>query len=180
VEPSEQIQLPPLLVGQADILRLRREMENLEDYLHQAALRNTPADQLKMPKTSRMLDEFARLNQLNLMRRADHERAMTALSYVSKHAPTLHISFSSDPSSAFAAKLITWIRGNIHPLALVQIGLQPNIAAGCMVRTTNKQFDLSLRASFAKHKDLLIEQLQKGNQPAAEPVTEAVPGGQPA
>jgi F0F1-type ATP synthase delta subunit len=55
---------------------------------------------------------------------------------------------------------VTWLRANIHPQALVQVGLQPNIAAGCVVRTANKQFDLSLRQSFAKHKDLLIEQFR--------------------
>lgn len=181
-ESGAQIQLPSVLLGQADILRLRREMENLEDYLHQAALRQTPSDQLKIPKTSRMLDEFAKLNQLNLMKRGDHERAMTGLNYVSKHAPTMHISFSADPSSAFSAKIVDWVRQNIHPHSLVQIGLQPNIAAGCMVRTPNKQFDLSLRASFAKHRDLLVEQLRKGTQAAAvtAPVPAPAPESQPA
>jgi hypothetical protein len=176
VAPEAQIKLPPVLVGQADILRLRRELENLEDYLHQAALRQTPPDQLKLPKTSRMLDEFAKLNQLNLMHRPDHERAMTGLNEASKHAPVIHVSLSADPSSAFSAKLVDWIRGNIHPLSLVQIGLQPNIAAGCLVRTTNRQFDFSLRASFAKHKDILIQQLRSSQM---APVQAPATGGEP-
>ncbi|MCA9324489.1 hypothetical protein KDA23_00250 [Candidatus Saccharibacteria bacterium] len=179
-EQAPQLSLPPVLTGQADILRLRRELENLQDYLHQAALRHTPADQLRLPKTSRMLEEFAKLNNLNLMHRPDHETAMTGLNYLSKRAPQLHVGLSADPSSAFAANLVTWIRENIHPHALVQIGLQPNIAAGAMLRTTNKQFDLSLRASFVKHRDILIQQLEKHRQqpaqvaaPTPTPTTEA-------
>jgi hypothetical protein len=154
------ILLPPILVGKSDLTRLRRELESLEDYLHQAALRKESPEKLKLPKTSRLLDEFATLNSLDLLHRADHERAKALLEQAADKAPQLHFSFSVEPSSAFLAKLVTWLRANIHPQALVQVGLQPNIAAGCVVRTANKQFDLSLRQSFAKHKDLLIEQFR--------------------
>jgi F0F1-type ATP synthase delta subunit len=154
------VQLPPIVVGKSDLTRLRRELESLEEYLHQAALRKESPETLKLPKTSRLLDEFTQLNKFNLLHRADHERAKMLLEQTATKAPQLHVSFSVEPSSAFMAKLVTWMRQNIHPQALVQVGLQPSIAAGCIVRTANKQFDLSLRQSFENHKGLLTEQLR--------------------
>jgi F0F1-type ATP synthase delta subunit len=153
------MQLPVLLTGRTDLVRLRRELESLEDYLHQAALRKETPDHLKLPKTSRMLDAFAADNKLDLLHRADHEKAQTAIDTMLAHAPQMHISFSVEPSSAFLAKLVTWLRQNIHPQVLVHVGLQPGIAAGCIVRTQNKQFDLSLRHSFEKNRGLLVTQL---------------------
>jgi F0F1-type ATP synthase delta subunit len=154
------LQLPPIVVGKSDLTRLRRELESLEEYLHQAALRKESPETLKLPKTSRLLDELVQLNGFNLLHRADHERAKMMLEQAATKAPQLHFSFSVEPSSAFLAKLTTWVRQNIHPQALIQVGLQPSIAAGCVVRTANKQFDLSLRQSFEKHKTMLAEQLR--------------------
>jgi hypothetical protein len=50
--------------------------------------------------------------------------------------------------------------------------LQPTLGAGCVVRTTNRQFDFSLRQDFARKRDLLLEKLvpeapQKSEAPAA-------------
>jgi F0F1-type ATP synthase delta subunit len=141
-------------------VRLQRELEALGDYLHQAALRNTPAAEIKLPKTSRMLDEFMTMNKLNLLHREDHEHAVNALQAVVTHAPRLHVSFSTEPSSAVLSKLVGWFRENIGPTVLIQVGLQPGIAAGCIIRTPNRQFDLSLGQSFRKNRELLMSQLR--------------------
>lgn len=162
MEHENGLQIPPILIGRPDLMRLRRELESLQDYLHQAALRHAEPDQLKLPKTSRLLDEFAKANNINLLHRPDHDAAMTAINALIERAPSLHISFSAEPSSAFLAKLVTWLRANIDPLVLVSVGLQPGIGAGCIVRSPNKQFDLSLTASFKRNRALLVEQLKQG------------------
>ena len=69
----------------------------------------------------------------------------------------MHISFAADPSASFTEKIVAWFRENIHPNILVQIGLQPNIAAGCVVRTANKIFDFSLRENFNQSQQSLID-----------------------
>lgn len=152
--------LPNIAVGRADVVRLQRELEALGDYLHQAALRKTAPNDIKLPKTSRLLDEFAALNKLNLLHREDHDAALAGLRAIVEHGPKLHVSFSAEPSSAFLAKLVGWLRDNIDHAVLVQVGLQPNIAAGCIVRTPNRQFDLSLGQSFKQHRELLMSQLR--------------------
>ncbi len=74
-------------------------------------------------------------------------------------APILHISFSVDPPGAYVQKIVAWLRVNIHKYALITVGLQPNIGAGCIVRTTNKLFDFSLREFFAEKRGFFIEKL---------------------
>jgi hypothetical protein len=160
VAHDSNLQLPASLTGRSDVARLRRELEALGEYLHQAALRKQTPDSIKLPKTSRLLDEFVLLNKLDLLHRADHDTTMGLLNDLTTTAPQLHISFSAEPSSAFLAKLMTWLRGNIHPLVLVQVGLQPAIAAGCVVRTRNRQFDLSLGKNFKDQRPLLAAELR--------------------
>jgi F0F1-type ATP synthase delta subunit len=91
------------------------------------------------------------------------QRLTSFLEEVRNHAPTLHMSFSADPSPAFTQRLITWLRSEIHPIVLLQVGLQPNIGAGSVVRTTNKYFDFSLRSRFKQKGDVLAQLLKEGS-----------------
>ncbi len=159
---SAQFVLPELVVGVADVMRMRRELDALQEFLHQAALRHTSETELKMPKTSRMLDNLTAANQLNLLNREHYEATINHLDFILKESPQIHIAFSTDPSSAFVVKIVEWLRLNIHPLLLVQIGLQPNLAAGCIVRTTNKHFDMSLKHHFEAARPALITKLEEG------------------
>ncbi|HVC36484.1 MAG TPA: hypothetical protein VNE40_03540 [Candidatus Dormibacteraeota bacterium] len=158
-DPSiENFKLPSLAASPADIQRLKRETESLDEYLAQAALRNSEQNSSKLPKTSRLLDELAQINSLNLLQTNSRQQLLAFLESVGQ-APVLHISFATDPSSAFLNKIVIWLRQNIHPFVLVRIGLQPSIAAGCIVRTPNHYYDFSLRQHFTKQRSLLIQSL---------------------
>lgn len=159
---TKQFVLPSIIIGMPDIMRLLRELENLGEYLHQAALRQTPSAELKLPKTSHAMDALVTANNVDLLHREQFEWLAAELALLEKSAPVIHLSFSTDPSASFMSKIVEWFRANIHPVALIQVGLQPTLAAGCIVRTTNKQFDLSLKEHFIKARPLLIEKLQEG------------------
>lgn len=159
MEPNSTGRLPNLAVGPADVSRLKRELASLNEYLQQASLRGQ-AD-IKLPKTSRMLDELATINKLNFLEAPARQAAANFLEAVLKAAPVVHISLATDPSSAFTDKMISWFRQNVHPLLLLQVGLQPSIAAGCVVRTPNKQYDLSVRKHFAGQRPVLIDKLRE-------------------
>lgn len=73
------------------------------------------------------------------------------------------MSFSADPSPLFTQRLISWLRQNIHPDLLLQVGLQPTIGAGTVVRTTNKYFDLSLREFFNQKKAVLLAKMRSND-----------------
>lgn len=158
-EPAAaRLKLPLLVVGPSDVLRLKRELESLDDYLHQASLRHGgPAP--KLPRTSRLLDDLASSNELNLLQAADRQRAIAYLKEVADSAPVVTMSFGADPSSAFVSKLIAWLRQNIDPGLLLTIGLQPTIGAGCTLRTANHYYDFSLRQHFTAQRQLLIDKL---------------------
>jgi F0F1-type ATP synthase delta subunit len=172
-----ELKLPVLVFGVVEVRRLKRELEALEEYMEQAATRE-PGKQIALPRVSRLLDALATDNRLNLLQ-PEHRKQMKAfLVDTERHAPTIHISFATDPSSAFTVKIVTWLRTSIAPNVLLEVGLQPTIAAGCIVRTTNKIFDLSLRQHFADAESVLLEALEHeaaNIAPAASPAVSVAP-----
>ena len=173
------IVLPLGVVGKVDLGRLIRELEALDNFVGAAEVRQ-PGTQPQLPKTSRLMDELIESNKLNVLVDADREQLKQFLQSVRKDAPVLHMSFSADPSPLFTKQLITWLRKNLHPLVLLQVGLQPTIGAGAVVRTTNKYFDLSLRDRFDKSRDILLQKMrgiaEQSNTPAdkTEPAPDTV------
>ncbi len=168
---SKILALPTNVVGRIDIGRLLREVDALDSFIEASAIRE-PGTQPPMPKTSRLLDEILLQNKLNALVNVDRLRLKEFLEAVKAEAPVLHMSFGADPSPLFAQKLIKWLREEIHPLVLLQVGLQPTIGAGCVVRSTNKQFDFSLRQRLRKQRDILIRKINEINR-VAPPVTPA-------
>ena len=150
--------LPELVVSPADLSRLVRELETIDSAINDRRLRKK-GDSAQMLKASQLLDQTISLNKLNLLQKQDREQLAQFLQTVQTKAPVLHMSFSADPSAAFLSRLMVWLRQEIHPHVLLNVGLQPTIGAGCILRTTNKYFDFSLRQHFAKKRMLLLEQL---------------------
>ena len=155
-----QFVLPLSVTSPTDIGRLLRELDVLDNELMQYELKGTIAN-AKMPKTTKLLDDFISANKLDLIDATQRQQFISFLNGLKNHAPVLHISFGADPAPAFIERLITWLRQNINPLVLITIGLQPNIGAGCLVRSTNKYFDFSLRENFTKNRELLMANLRE-------------------
>ena len=169
-------ELPLSVVQRGEVGRLINELAALDESLLQLGLRRSGSP-VALPKTSRLLEQTAQLNKLNLLQTADRQRLQSFLTAVREKAPVLHISFSVDPTPVFLEKLITWLRREIHPQVLLSIGLQPNLGAGCALRSTNKYFDFSLRQAFGRKSNLLKTALTPA--PAVTPPAPAapVPGG---
>lgn len=159
VATDTYLHLPLSIVTKVDVGRLIRELDQIDAFLKGAAIRQ-PGTAVKMPRTSRLLDETVEINKLNLLHEEDRIRLIQFVNQVRTEAPIMHISFSADPSPAFTGKLITWLRSEIHPVVLLQLGLQPNIGAGCVLRTTNKYFDFSLRERLKQKGGILAETLK--------------------
>jgi len=157
--------LPTLVFGAVEVRRLQRELEAVEEFFEQARLRADATQAVRPPKVSRLLDTLASENHVNLQHVAERQILVNFLRDISQSAPSVHISFAVDPSSAFTAKLVSWLRTNIHPYALLQLGLQPSIAAGCVVRTPNQVFDFSLRQRFEAQRGALLAAISGGQAP---------------
>jgi F0F1-type ATP synthase delta subunit len=159
--PSK-MQLPTLVFGVVEVRRLQRELESLEAYMQQENIRQVKTKTAApLPRVSRLLDALASENNCNLLKQPERALLSQFLQQLVASAPAVHMSFASDPSAAFIAKIVAWLRSNIDPNILLQIGLQPSIAAGCIVRTTNKVFDLSLRQHFDGQKVQFTNALAK-------------------
>ena len=152
--------LPIALTSPVDLGRLIRETEALDNELSQAELR-TGQSPRELPKMSELLSQTVELNKLDLLKSDDRKLMLQFLVSIRDRAPRLHMSFSADPSPQFIAKLTSWLRENVHPLVLITLGLQPNIGAGTVVRTTNKYFDFSLGKALAKNRSMLMKQLRQ-------------------
>jgi F0F1-type ATP synthase delta subunit len=150
--------LPLMVVSPVDLGRLLRELESYDALLEQQRLSKAVAS---VHQPSALLRVTAELNHIVLEDRAQRNNLRQFLESLKTKAPTLHISFSSDPSPLFVETLMTWLRREIHPAVLLTIGMQPTIGAGCMVRTTNKFFDLSLRKHFQETSGLLKKALEE-------------------
>lgn len=179
------IQLPIGVTGRIDIGRLVRELEALDNYIESEKVR-LPHAEVQLPKTSRLLEDIRVQNKLNILDKPTRTHLREFLESVRTEAPILHMSFGADPSPLFIQKLISWLRAEIHPLVLLQIGLQPAIGAGTILRTTNKQFDFSLRNRFrnksilfTNHMRHLEAQISANHEgPSEAEPTEPVHGGQ--
>ncbi len=169
---EKSIVLPISVITLIDLARVGRELTDLHEFMTQSAIR-TPGTPMQLPRLSKLLDDTANVNKLNLLDEKDRVALINALSFVKQHAPKLHISFSAEPNAQFVIKVAEYIRSNISPLALIQVGLQPTIAAGCILRTPNKQFDLSLRRHLRNNRKLLGELIHKA-QEAPKPAIQKV------
>lgn len=152
----QRIVLPLSVMTVIDLSRVGRELEQLDEFLVQSAIR-TPGTPMQLPRLSKMLDDVAVANKINLLEDAHRKALLNALSYLKEHAPKLHISFAAEPNGAFINKIADYIRTAISPVALLQVGLQPTIAAGCIIRSPNRQFDLSLRQHLKDNRHQLAD-----------------------
>ncbi len=153
--------LLPQIVGRTDINRLVRELEALE-----AALVGSESPENASPKATNLLNQIAAANGYKLPEKNNRQHLAQQLTKIRDHAPIVHISFAAEPAPKVTEALLGWLRSNIHSYMLLQIGLQPSIAAGCILRTPNKIFDLSLRAHFEKQKPYLVELIKSAAQGA--------------
>jgi hypothetical protein len=154
-EPTS-LKLPVSLVGSSNVSRLLRELEAAKEFMTQAGIRS-PDVPLKLPKISGVLQDLVSHNNLDLSKKGDMQAVVGFLSHLQATAPLMNISFAVDPSAKVIEKVIIWLRREIHPHTLLQMGLQPSIGAGFILRTPNRSIDCSLSSSFNKHKGSLIE-----------------------
>lgn len=151
--------LPTLILGPADVNRTLLELEALDEYIVQA--KTQKGVEAKLPKTSRTLESLAEINEADLLMPDDSQHLKAFLQSVQQHAPVLHISFAAEPSAAFTARIVEWLRANVSKYTLLQVGLQPSIAAGCVLRSTNKVFDMSLRRYLQDSKPKMVELMRQ-------------------
>jgi F0F1-type ATP synthase delta subunit len=155
-----ELKLPLTVISQIDVARLLRELNGLNDFFISASARKSGTP-MQPPPLGRLLEQLAKDNGCNLLNEPDRQKLQAALNLILGKAPLLHISFAAEPPVKALEQILSWFRTNIHPQLLLQVGLQPMIAAGCVLRTPNRVFDMSLR-SYIKTQEPYLAQLIAG------------------
>ena len=163
--------LPVQLSGKTDINRLLRELEVVEEDMIAR-----PGKEAGVLNVTSLMNQMAQANGYKLSEQAHRRHLAEQLTKIRDHAPAVHISFASEPSPNVTETILTWLRTNVHRYTLIQVGLQPAIAAGCVLRTPNKIFDLSLGASLQKQTPYLLELLKGAALDAPAPGASATAG----
>ena len=145
------------LIGRPDLNRLVRELNKIDDFFVASAARKSGTASGTPPRITRLLDQLARDNRINLLEAGQRKSLEAEIKKLLAEAPLFNISFAAEPSPKAMEEILAWFRTNIHPQSLLQVGLAPSIAAGCILRTPNKLFDMSLSSYLEKQEPYLAK-----------------------
>ena len=149
--------LPLGIVTRSDLLKIEGELLRVGEAYRQAELAHRKLEAAFSPIVEQLFGD----RHLQITRQADRDQLTRELAALKKKAPIVHVSIASEPSAVFLSKLLRWFRDSVHPHVLLQISVRPSIAAGMIVRTTNRVFDFSMRQHLDQHKDMLLAAVRK-------------------
>ena len=154
--------LPPSLIGRADLARLIREVEDLDNELEAQTARNrtSGATGYHMPNMSQSLHDFVELNQLDLADGQARMHLKERLKAMKEKAPVVHMTFAVEADPQSLQKLVNYLRTEIHPQALLTVGLQPRLVAGAYIRTPNHIHDFTVRELMEARREVMIKDLE--------------------
>jgi hypothetical protein len=158
--PDLNYLLPSALISRADLARLVREVESVDNVLETQKVKNNGQGGYKLPTMSQSLNDFLVINKIDLT--DDHGR-MTLKEQLLKlkdKAPVIHMTFATTADPESLQDLVDWVRKELHPQALISTGLQPSLIGGVYMRTPNHVYDFSMRASMKGKRAILINELE--------------------
>jgi len=147
----------PISVHSTDQLQFCAE----ELHAHAAALRSHRAAQRQAPGESELsLDSQALLEQLPREKRGDGaavEALATELEAMMAHGARVTITLAALASHRLREELVRWCRTNLKSNLLVDFHVNPDIAGGMVVRTTNRVYDFSFRRQLLANPNRFTE-----------------------
>jgi F0F1-type ATP synthase delta subunit len=155
-----QLKLNHEIINRGDMHRIMRELNALDDFFVGAKAR-TPGTSVQMPKTSKILEQLAAENGIQLFEESHRQALSLELKRIDEQGPGLHMSFATEPSPKTLVPIVDWLRENIHPHVLLSVGYQPKIAAGCVMRTPNRIMDMSIGKHLATQVTVLNHMIEE-------------------
>lgn len=156
-----QFVLPPSLVSKVDLAHVIREVELIDASLEAQKVRGYTKEQYRLPAISRSLNDFLQLNKVDML--DDHHRMAfkDQLRILKDKAPVMHMTFAASVDPQSLEYLTQWVRKELHPSALISVGLQPSLIGGVYLRTPNHVHDFSMRALFKGKTSVLVKDLER-------------------
>ena len=160
VKDHTEFVIPPSIVSKADVSRLVREFESLDNALTAQSVREkanaAPQD---LPPQSPQLQAFLEANPVDLENSNTRTAYVKQLRALKNKVPVMNMTFAvvADPESL--QQLSAWVRGSVHPQAVIEAHLQPALVAGVYLRSPNHVFDLSVRNKLKSKRGELEKEL---------------------
>ena len=153
--------LPSALISRADLARLVREVEAVDSALETQKVKNDGQGNYRLPTMSQSLGDFLAINKIDLT--DDHGR-MTLKEQLIKlkdKAPVIHMTFATSADPEALQDLVDWVRKELHPQALISVGLQPSLIGGVYMRTPNHVYDFSMRSRMQGKREILVGAIEE-------------------
>lgn len=162
-QTEKVLQFPPALVSRADLARLVREIEDVDNDLEAQKARNhaTGKTGYKLPNLSRTMSDFVELNSVDMANDQVRMHLKEQMKRMKDKAPIVHMTFATEADPASLQKLVAYLRTEIHPQALLIVGLQPSLIGGVYLRTPNHVHDFSVRAKLAEKRGVILQDLEE-------------------
>lgn len=152
--------LPAALIGRADLSRLVREVEAVDNDIEAQRVRGAEQTGYHLPTMSRSLSDFLQLNKIEITDDQSRMKLTEGLRQLKDKAPIMHMTFAIEADPEALQQLVTWIRTEIHPHALLSVGIQPRLVGGVYLRTPNHVHDFSLRSFMKDKRSIMIDDLE--------------------
>ncbi len=155
------LRIPSIVITKRDVVALGIELEQLDENIQAATVRMREGFQSPaLPPLSDGLTQFVQQNGLDLRSAPVRAATLKQIRALKDTLPVFHMTFAAPADRASLAKLAEWLRHSVHPQAIIEDGVQPNLVAGVYLRTPNHVYDLSLRSAFADKRQVLLQQLE--------------------
>lgn len=172
---------PTSLASKKELIKVQRELESLRDAMIATNVSNkTLGKPRPLPALSDTANELIRTNNITL----DSKSIVPLIQLLQEardKSPVLRVAFAVEPDGESMSKLVSWFRKEIDPELLLQVGIQPTIAGGCIVQTISNRYDFSLRKQILGSTDKFRAVLAKevfGRDDSAVPQADQAQGQQ--
>lgn len=172
-----QLKLPNSIATKSDLVAVLRNVDEvLDNYIENRVRDAEGVDFKSRPDVSSNLAELVSVNQLEVS--LDTLKSLRQwLDHLNDHAPVVRFTFASDPNPEFLGSLVNWLRQNTGQFVIVRYGVQPTIAAGCLMYTPARRYDFSLRYHLLNSGDSFVKALSKAAANSSPPTAAAAGPG---
>lgn len=138
--------LPNSLYSADQVLAVAEELHQYGRTLKPSA-RSRKESELS-PEAAAMLETLPKADRDQV---AEIEALREALEQLASTAPAVTLVVAAPPSQALKQELTGWLRTNVRPKLLVNFHVDPEIAGGVVIRSTNHIYDCSFRTGLMSH-----------------------------
>lgn len=172
-----QLKLPSSIATKSDLVAVLRNVDEVLDSYIENRVRNLEGVDFKSrPDVASNLAELVSENNLEVS--LDTLKSLKQwLAHLNEHAPVVRFTLASDPTPEFVGGLVNWLRQNSGQFVIIRYGVQPTIAAGCLMYTPARRYDFSLRQHLLTANEAFLKSLTKViSEPAPQPAEPAPEG----